>query len=132
MLEVPIFIEWSSNNAKEKIGDLADSISNKVREVNSEDRMKYHLAAVFANNFSNLMYVLAKDYLDSQKLDFKNLLPIIEETALRLKQNEPRKVQTGPAKRGDRAIVDKHLSMLSDTELKAIYKQLSDFIMTEL
>ena len=78
------------------------------------------------------MYVLAKDYLDSQKLDFKNLLPIIEETALRLKSNEPRNVQTGPAKRGDLAIVDKHLSMLSNIQLRAIYEQLSKFIMTEL
>ena len=131
-LEIPVFIEWNSNSVKEKIRDLADSISNRVKEVSSEDRMKYHLAAVFANNFSNLMYVLAKDYLDSEKLDFKNLLPIIEETALRLKQNEPRNVQTGPAKRGDQAIVDKHLSMLSNTTLREIYKKLSNLIMTEL
>ncbi|MBT8327044.1 MAG: DUF2520 domain-containing protein [Bacteroidia bacterium] len=132
MLEVPVFIEWSSNNSKEKIRDLADSISNRVRDVNSDDRMKYHIAAVFANNFSNLMYVLAKDYLDSHELDFKNLLPIIEETALRLRQNNPRNVQTGPAKREDIAIVDKHLSMLSNIELKEIYKKLSHYIMTEL
>ena len=128
LLEVPLFIEWSSDKVKVKLHDLADSISNKVREVNSEEREKYHLAAVFANNFTNAMYTISSDYLDSEGLDFKNLLPIIQETASRLKKGEPSVWQTGPAVRGDKAVIDKHLDMLDDQPLKNIYTQLTQFI----
>ena len=114
-----------------RVMDLADSISNIVREISSEDRGKYHLAAVFANNFTNLMYVLSEQYLVEQGLDFKNLLPIIQETALRLKQGAPDQWQTGPAKRKDMEVITKHMAMLDNPELRAIYKQLSDFILNQ-
>ena len=130
LLEVPVFVEWSNGRIKNDLIHLADSISNKVREVNSEDRLKYHLAAVFANNFTNLMYSFADNYLTENKLDFNNLLPIIQETANRLKFDKPTNLQTGPAKRGDKAIIDKHLSMLQNEEIRAIYEQLSKYIMT--
>ena len=128
MLQVPLFIEWNSDTVKEKLHNLADSISNKVREVNSVQREKYHLAAVFANNFTNAMYAVADDYLTTNGLEFNNLLPIIKETADRLKKGKPNQWQTGPAKRGDKAILEKHLSMLEDEQLKAIYAQMSHFI----
>ena len=107
---------------------MADSISNKVREVNSEQREKYHLAAVFANNFTNAMYMVADDYLAASGLEFDYLKPIIKETAERLKKGKPSMWQTGPAKRGDKAIIQKHLDMLDDEQLKAIYAQMSNFI----
>lgn len=128
MLQVPLFIEWNSDDVKHKLHDLADSISNKVREVNSAQREKYHLAAVFANNFSNALYTIADEYLTLNGLEFDNLLPIIMETADRIKTGKPSDWQTGPAKRGDKAIIQKHLDMLDDQELKAIYAQISKFI----
>ena len=128
LLEVPVFIEWSSKDVKDKVADLADSISNRVKEVTSEERSKYHLAAVFANNFTNLMYTIAHDYLATEGLDFKNLLPIIEETALRLKIGQPKDWQTGPAKRGDTEVIAKHIAMISDASVQKIYKNLSEFL----
>lgn len=128
MLEVPLFVEWSSDTVKQKIHALANSISNKVREVSSEDREKYHLAAVFANNFTNAMYAVAESYLEANDLEFNNLLPIIKETADRLKKGNPSQWQTGPAKRGDKAVLQKHMDMLEDEQLKTIYAQVSDFI----
>jgi predicted short-subunit dehydrogenase-like oxidoreductase (DUF2520 family) len=128
MLQVPMFIEWSSDMVKQKLHNLADSISNKVREVNSVEREKYHLAAVFANNFTNAMYAVADEYLTTNGLEFNNLLPIIKETADRLKKGKPNQWQTGPAKRGDKAVLEKHLSMLDDEQLKSIYTQMSHFI----
>ncbi len=131
LLEVPIFVEWSSPALKDKIYDLADSISNKVREVSSADRLKYHLAAVFANNYTNVMYDIAERYLSKEGLDFKYLLPIIKDTANRIKITKPRQVQTGPASRGDEKIIEKHLEMLDDEKIKLIYRQLANFIMTK-
>ncbi|MGB0850589.1 MAG: Rossmann-like and DUF2520 domain-containing protein [Bacteroidia bacterium] len=131
LLDVPVFIEWSSRDVKEAIHSLADSISNVVREVDSKQREKYHLAAVFANNFTNLMYVIAEDYLKSEKLEFKNLLPIINETAQRLKSGEPSSWQTGPAKRKDVEVLEKHMSMIDDPKIKEVYKSLSELLMTK-
>ena len=128
VMQVPFFIEGNNASTLNKIKELADSISNKVSEVTSEQREKYHLAAVFANNFTNLMYSIAAEYLEKEGLNFDNLLPIITETALRLKEGEPKAWQTGPAKRGDKAVIDKHISMLNEPSLKIIYKQLSEYI----
>ncbi|MDB4107369.1 DUF2520 domain-containing protein [Bacteroidia bacterium] len=129
-LEVPVFVEGSSVNSKNKLCDLADSISNRVKEVSSEHRAKYHLAAVFANNFTNLMYGIADDYLEKEGLDFSNLIPIIEETAQNIKKGKPTDWQTGPAKRGDKKVINKHIEMLSDQKVKDVYRLLSDFLMT--
>ena len=129
LMQVPIFIEWSSDAAKNKIADLANSISNKVREVTSSERAKYHLAAVFANNFTNAMYMMAHEYLGKEGLDFKNLHPIIQETAMRLKSGKPADWQTGPAKRGDKEVIDRHLDMLPAGDAKAVYEVISDYLM---
>lgn len=131
MLNVPVFVEWSSREVKEAVHSLADSISNIVREVDSTQREKYHLAAVFANNFTNLMYIIAEDYLKSEKLDFKNLHPIINETAQRLKEGDPISWQTGPAKRGDLEVLEKHMSMIEDPAIKDVYQSLSKLLMTK-
>ena len=128
VMQVPFFIEGNNANTLNKIKELADSISNKVSEVTSEQREKYHLAAVFANNFTNLMYSIAAEYLEKEGLNFDNLLPIIAETATRLKDDKPQAWQTGPAKRGDKAVIDKHIGMLDNPALKIIYKQLSEYI----
>lgn len=127
-LDVPIFIEGNSTNVRENLMNLADTISNKISEVSSVEREKYHLAAVFANNFTNLMYTLSHKYLEDESLDFQNLIPIIKETANRLADDKPESWQTGPAKRGDTATMQKHIDMLEDPRLKEIYKQLSDYI----
>lgn len=126
--DVPIFIEGNSTNVRENLMNLADTISNKISEVSSFEREKYHLAAVFANNFTNLMYTLSHKYLEDESLDFQNLIPIIKETANRLADDKPESWQTGPAKRGDTATMQKHIDMLEDPRLKEIYKQLSDYI----
>lgn len=131
MLNVPVFVEWNGAKAKSILSTLAHDISNKVNEVSSEQREKYHLAAVFANNFTNLMYGLADDYITQQKLDFKYLLPIIKETALRLEDGRPSEWQTGPAKRGDKKVIEKHLQLIDDEKVRIIYAQLSDYLMTK-
>lgn len=128
--EVPLLVEGSSPSVEIALRDLADSISNYVKEVNSADRMRYHLAAVFANNFTNLMYSCSEQYLQKQGLDFNLLKPIIYETALRIKDESPQNLQTGPAMRKDVKIIEKHLEMIEDPRLKEVYQSLSNLIMT--
>lgn len=128
--EVPLLIEASDAKAESALMNMAQSLSNMVSLKSSEQRKHYHLAAVFANNFSNLMYSSAQRYLNQQNLEFDLLKPIIYETALRLRSDLPMNLQTGPAMRKDQKVIDGHLQMLDDPLLKEIYAQLSKVIMT--
>ena len=94
-----------------------------------EDRLKYHLSAVFANNFSNHMFGLAKDILDKDGLDFNVLKPIILSTAKKVQQLDPKSAQTGPAKREDAETIAKHMELLEHgSEMHMLYTILSESI----
>jgi predicted short-subunit dehydrogenase-like oxidoreductase (DUF2520 family) len=127
--EIPVFIDANSEAAKDKLKQLARTISTQVSEANDKQRMQYHLCAILVNNFSNYFYAIAEDYCTKNGLGFENLLPLIQETAHRLKQFPPRAVQTGPAIRNDRLTIEKHQQLLEeDPSLKALYTFVSEQI----
>lgn len=126
---IPICVE--ANNAKTKINItyFAKSISQKVYQLNSQQRLQLHLAAVFACNFSNHMYVLAESILKEHKLSLDILKPLIKETADKIETESPLFMQTGPAVRGDKKTMEAHLKLLSKNKnRKAIYTLLSESI----
>ena len=112
--KTPFLIEGSSPGVLEKIGELANSISDKVEESNSQERLKVHLAAVFANNFSNHMVHVAMQILEESGLDPALLESLLEETFLKLRELHPGAAQTGPAIRGDNETMNKHIELLKD------------------
>ncbi|MDH3322215.1 MAG: DUF2520 domain-containing protein, partial [Flavobacteriaceae bacterium] len=122
--EVPIAIETEDEKDFELLEQFARSLSDMVYEINSEQREKLHIAAVFANNFSNQMFKIAKDICDEYAISFDLLKPIIKETVGKLETLNPKQAQTGPAKRNDRKVIEKHLSQLSG-EQKEIYALIS-------
>jgi predicted short-subunit dehydrogenase-like oxidoreductase (DUF2520 family) len=128
--DIPLFIDGSDEKTINVLEKLAHSISGeKVVQAGNDDRIKLHVAAVFVSNFTNYLYVLAEEYCRKEGLDFKLLQPIIEETALRIENNSPKEVQTGPAIRHDEETIQKHLAMLEQyPELKKVYAFLSDSI----
>jgi predicted short-subunit dehydrogenase-like oxidoreductase (DUF2520 family) len=90
------------------------------------DKRKYlHLAAVFACNFTNRMYAIAAQLLQNQGIDWHILQPLIDETAAKLYVMEPNNAQTGPAIRNDHSIINSHLALLKDPEIRAIYELIS-------
>ena len=127
--DIPIIIDASDESTLHDLERLARSISDKVIEAGDEERMKLHLAAVFCNNFVNHLYALAEAYCKQEGLDFYLLLPLIEETAARLKELPPSQSQTGPALRNDRATIEKHLELLKNyPQLKKVYELLTESI----
>ena len=78
--KVPIFIEATNEVFQKQLIELAKTISNNVSIVNSEERKKYHLSAVFLNNFTNHLLYLSKKEADKNGLKWDNLLPLLEET----------------------------------------------------
>ncbi|MEO6719649.1 MAG: DUF2520 domain-containing protein [Ferruginibacter sp.] len=129
-LNIPLLIDGNSSETISMIEKFALTISSSVTPTTDAQRLKLHIAAVFVSNFTNHLYMLAADYCDKEGLDFKMLLPLIEETALRLKHHLPADMQTGPAVRKDITTLDKHLRELSvHPALRNIYLKMSDSIM---
>ncbi len=131
--DTPIFYDGSDELTKRKLESLAKSIlREKFTEAGDEVRLKLHIAAVVVSNFTNHLYALAEAFCRKEGLDFKQLLPLIEETALRIKDVSPHEAQTGPAARHDKETIQKHLDLLKDhPQLKNIYLLLSESIQQE-
>lgn len=128
--DIPVFYDGSDDIVKMKLEQLAHSIAKvKVVLANDADRMKLHVAAVVVSNFTNHLYVLAEKYCQQEGLDFKQLLPLIEETALRIKNTSPKLAQTGPAIRHDKETIQKHIEILKNhPRLKNLYVLLTESI----
>lgn len=128
--DIPVFFDGIDQKTKQMLEKLAHSIANeKVAEAGDDARLKLHVAAVVVSNFTNHLYTLAEEYCRKEGLDFKQLLPLIEETALRIKDISPQKAQTGPAVRHDSATIQKHLGLLKEhPQLKNLYVLLSESI----
>ncbi len=128
--DVPVFFDGSDEKAKRTLEALARSIAaEKVANAGDQDRLKLHVAAVFVSNFTNHLYALAEAFCKKEGLDFRQLLPLIEETALRIREISPKDVQTGPAFRHDVQTIQKHLESLKEhPQLLQLYQQLTDSI----
>ena len=128
--EVPVFFEGNNEFTKRKLESLAQSIAEEqVAEAGNEDRLKLHVAAVLVSNFTNHLYALAEAYCKKEGLQFRQLLPLIRETATRISNISPQQAQTGPAIRHDKETIEKHLELLKDhPALKTIYLLLTESI----
>lgn len=130
----PLLIEANLGTALKTLQKIAESVSEKVKTVNSIKRLQIHLAAVFACNFTNAMYVAAYDVIENNlsKKDTELLLPIMQHSFQKLQIVHPKKAQTGPAMRNDKLVMNKHLQLLKqDKQLSHVYAVLSDLIMRQ-
>ena len=129
MSSVNHMIEARDKINLEKLEMLCNSADLKFELVDSENRAKYHLAAIFASNFLNHLLTISKEILDKENLDFDVLKPLINETVNKALALQPRYTQTGPAIREDKKIMDKHVEMLGDRDdLIKIYRLMSENI----
>lgn len=127
--DIPICLEGESDETIELLRGIANSISNSVHLLNSNQRKAIHLSAVFACNFTNHMFSISKGIMESNSLEFDLLKPLIVETLNKSFDIGPENAQTGPAKRGDMETLDKQFDSLSnDPQVADIYKLISQNI----
>jgi predicted short-subunit dehydrogenase-like oxidoreductase (DUF2520 family) len=108
---------------------MAKIVGNRVYQVNDQQRATLHVAAVFANNFTNHCFSIAEKILDGDDLPFEMLHPLMEETLAKALADSPAKMQTGPAIRGDEATMQRHLELLKAHKgWGAIYRDISEDI----
>lgn len=125
-----IGIEASDPDTEQKLMALAQEFSKNVRLVNSSQRKVLHIAAVFACNFTNHLFALSQEIVEKEKASFDLIKPLILETVEKALKNNPKPMQTGPAIRKDRQIIQSHLEYLKeDPQKKAVYQVLTDSIL---
>ena len=127
--KTPICIEANNKSFNKKLLKIGNKLSEKVVPMNSQERKKIHVAAVFACNFTTHMFTIADSILTKSNTEFEILLPLIYQTVEKLKLQKPAELQTGPAARKDLEVIKKHIDFLSDNKLKKIYQIISNSIM---
>lgn len=129
--EIPCFITASSKKFEKSLLEI--SLSSITKVITDQQRKILHLAAVFSNNFVNYMSVISHDILTNNEIDPNYLNPLVNETIRNiLYGNDPWRLQTGPAMRGDERIINDHLEMLkSYPEYFKIYNDISQSIISK-
>lgn len=128
----PMLIHGNNDFTKRMLRMSARRISDVVQMCSDEERLKYHVSAVFINNFTNHLACLAQEYLISNDLDPAMLNPITHTTFEKIINVEACDSQTGPAVREDLKLMRKHLNLIKDeTIMKNLYRLLSDSIIQQ-
>ncbi|HBB90553.1 MAG: hypothetical protein A2X22_05650 [Bacteroidetes bacterium GWF2_49_14] len=129
MSTVPVFVEGSEPAVARMIQGIAEGFTSKVYEMSFEERRWMHLAAVWANNFSNFMLTEAYRILKLRGQDPVWLEPLIRETFDKALVITPGRAQTGPAIRNDDITIRKHLDMLTDQpDMQELYRMITHSI----
>jgi predicted short-subunit dehydrogenase-like oxidoreductase (DUF2520 family) len=126
---IPIFVESETAIVEKRLMAMAKEIAKNVFKINSEERKALHVAAVFAANFTNHMLYLAQEIMRENALSYEWLKPLISEMITKSLSIGPENAQTGPARRGDLATLDKHMDFLKgDETVSELYKIISQDI----
>jgi predicted short-subunit dehydrogenase-like oxidoreductase (DUF2520 family) len=128
---VPLFVEAPDADAEATLLDLARSLSQHVALLDSAQRLRLHLGAVFASNFTNHVLGIGHQLLAEAGLDFNLLAPLVRETVDKAlgAQPGPFAVQTGPAARHDAPTLAAHTAALAaHPAWQTLYMQLTQSI----
>ena len=127
---IPCFVEASDEATLGRISVWATCLSDSVIPLDSRRRRYLHVAAVFANNFTNHCCELAGELMCQAGLQPEWLLPLIDETAAKLHDMPARQAQTGPAVRYDREVLSRQRELVAQvsSRMAEIYDLMSESI----
>jgi predicted short-subunit dehydrogenase-like oxidoreductase (DUF2520 family) len=111
--KIPFCLETIIKEDYKLLELLVEILNAKPYKVDTSQRKKLHLAAVFVNNFTNHMYQIGQEICEKHNVPFEILHPLIEETAKKITEISPKEAQTGPAKRNDAQTIQSHLENLN-------------------
>ena len=125
---VPLCLEALNKEDYVLLQGIASGLGSPSYKISTEQRKTLHLSAVFVNNFGNQLFRIAHEISDAQSINFDILKPLILETAEKIKEMSPYMAQTGPALRGDKKTVKRHMKQLQDSPHKEVYELLTKSI----
>lgn len=117
--------------------ELAGSLQAHLLTVAKEEKVYFHIAGIAAANFLIAILKLAERQLkkiasshtgsQSPPLSLNILMPLIEQTLENVRQKGVEASLTGPVKRKEMGIVNRHISLLPPDEAE-LYRVLSQFL----
>ncbi len=124
-------IEGSKERIDEVTGLVAD-LGNPYQVIDTEEKARYHAAAVLASNQVVALYRLACNELcrcgfDPESAE-KALVPLFLGNAEHIAHDGTVAALTGPAERGDFATIEKHLACL-EGQTREVYRLLNDTLL---
>jgi predicted short-subunit dehydrogenase-like oxidoreductase (DUF2520 family) len=128
---VPILVESDDKGTLSVLSKIGKALSGRVFKVREAERFSAHLAAVFACNFTNHLFKHADLLLQRSGYRLDLLAPLIRETVHKALESGPGNAQTGPARRGDLRILDRHMEYLAGTPAAELYQLLSQQILDD-
>ena len=127
-MEIPLLFETPDPTVRQWMADLAFALKAEYLFCDSDKRLRMHTAAVFACNFVNYILGLAFEVAGNSHTF---LMPLAWEMLRKAFLKTPWDAQTGPAIRGDRTTIEKHLQLLQQLGLpeeEEIYRLLTERI----
>ncbi len=122
-------VEASDNDALEWALNAVSALGGMPHVLSSEQRLRAHVAAVFAANFSNLMLAEAAELVQPTGLPWTAVHALAQGVMERAATEAGAQLITGPAARGDAATLNAHRSLLADaSDLASLYEVLTQRI----
>jgi predicted short-subunit dehydrogenase-like oxidoreductase (DUF2520 family) len=125
--DITICLESSTSSVNNVLEMVAVTLSRKREQINSQQRKKLHLAAVYMNNFVNHCYSKAEEIMNEASMNPNLLDALMRETLEKAIDLSPQKAQTGPAIRNDLKTIEKHLQMLKKED-REMYRSITTSI----
>lgn len=126
---IPVFLQTKNDSLAHLLTEMGSLLGANIIVCNEEERLKMHLTAVLANNFVNALIRSAEITAESTGYSAEFIYPILQQTVINAIENGAKNSQTGPAVRGDRAVMEKHIQLLENQpEMLKVYEDLSAYI----
>ncbi|HRC61685.1 MAG TPA: DUF2520 domain-containing protein [Dehalococcoidia bacterium] len=123
-----------SNPLGRVLEELVGRLGASVVRLEGVDRAAYHAAAVFASNDVVALMAAAREAWTLAGLSAASartsLVPLLLGAAQNVAEHDLRDALTGPVARGDVDTVRRHLAVLGDSELGALYRRLGAELLT--
>jgi len=107
--------------------DLFPMLSNPAVNLAAESKAYYHSLCVMAGNFAQTLWrEVGLQFEQVLGIDQNFLFPYLKQNMLNFAA-DPVNSATGPIARGDVSTIQKHLNVLKDNQLEAIYKSFLNY-----
>ena len=128
---VPFFIEATDEATGNALEAIARMLSDTVSYADSSVRARLHVAGVLTSNFPIYLLQMVEKVLGEVGLPMSTVAPLLEATIAKAFEVGPEAAMTGPARRGDIAVVEKQSNSIKSPEDQAVYKALSHAILAK-
>jgi len=129
--DFPACVEANTIENKAQIISFSNLVGiNHIFECDSLKRLQMHTAAVFANNFTTYIMLRLREYCEIHSIPIDIYKPMLKQAIGTFIENNPNNL-TGPASRGDKITLKKHIKTLeSEPEMKNMYEFLTESILS--